>query len=812
MPTDDALLGRALHRHRAVMLLIDPATGEIVDANRSAAEFYGYELEQLRAMRIDQLNVLDRAEVDAERRRADAEERNHFLFPHRLADGSQRLVEIHTSPIDADDRRLLLSIVRDVTRARRDAILAASGARLRATMDSLVDPFVLLSVRGADDGREVVVVDDANRAACRELGRRRDELVGLRLDDVLPSSVAAQLGRLLVALVDEDRPLVLDGFPFRFRPGEAVRRLDVRGVRVGDGVSLTWRDVTDHDAERRELRESEERFRLAFDEALTGMALVGVRPPDVGRYLRVNRAGCQFLGRSAAELVGMTVFDVVHADDLPTVRRAFDDLVAGRTSAHRAEVRYRHATGRTVWGLLAESMVRDPDGTPLYMLRQVEDVTARKHVEAELVHRTLHDELTGLPNRALLVDRLDHELRRSRRHGRHVAVLFVDLDDLKAVNDSLGHAAGDELLAVVATTMQHALRDADTAARVGGDEFVVVCGDLGDPAHAVPVAEHLQRALDTELPVAGRSLRVSASIGVAVSDERSSTDQLLRDADAAMYRAKRQGGRRWARSVVGAHAAALEVLDVEAGLRAALRRDELVVHYQPIVDLTDERVVGVEALLRWHHPERGVLLPGEFIDVAERRNLVGELGERALHLACADLARWSHGGETDLLVAVNLSVRQLGGGHVVRQIEAALDQHHLRADRLIAEVTESQVVGVDSDALAELHHIAERGVRVAVDDFGTGYTGLGYLRDLPVTELKIDRSFVQGLGASAADSAITTSVVTLARELGINTVAEGVETDDQRAAVRDCGCDWAQGWLWGRAVPAAEIDALLADR
>lgn len=810
MTSDDAVLGRAFHRHHAAMLLIDPATGRIVDANASAARFYGYPLDRLRSMGIDEINVLSPEVIAAERRRAEAEERSHFLFPHRLADGSERLVEVHSSPVDVEDRTLLLSIVHDVTAARRDAILAASASRLRATMDSLVDPFLLLRVQRLAGGRlGEIVVEDANRAAARELGRPVPEVVGRRLDGVVPSGVAAQLGRLLVALVEEDRPLVLDGLPFRLRPGEAVRTLDVRGVRVGDGVSLTWRDVTDRDSDRRALLESEERFRLAFEEALTGMALVGVRPPEVGRYLRVNKAGCRFLGRSEEELRELTVFDVVEPEDRPRVRRTFDDLVAGRISGHRAETRYRDASGRLVWGLLAEAVVRDADGTALYMLRQVEDVTARKQVEAELVHRTLHDELTGLPNRTLLLDRLDHELRRARRHGHHVAVLFVDLDDFKAVNDSLGHASGDELLAAVAGRMQDALREADTAGRIGGDEFAVVCGDLAEPGDAIRIAEHLQRAFDLEVPVAGRALRVSASIGVAVSDDTSSPEQLLRDADTAMYRAKRRGGRSWARSDAGAHAAALEVLDVEAALRTALRHDELVVHYQPIVDLRDERIVGLEALLRWQHPERGTILPGEFIDVAERRNLIGALGERALDLACGDLARWSRRGRDVPVVSVNLSVRQLGAGQVARQLETAIDHHHLTADRLIVEVTESQVVGVGSDALAELRRIAELGVRVAIDDFGTGYTGLGYLRDLPVTELKIDRSFVQGMGTTRADTAITTSVVALARELGIGTVAEGVETTAQRAAVRGCGCDWAQGWLWGRAVPPAEIDERL---
>jgi diguanylate cyclase (GGDEF)-like protein len=446
-----------------------------------------------------------------------------------------------------------------------------------------------------------------------------------------------------------------------------------------------------------------------------------------------------------------------------------------------------------------------------------EEVAERRRAEEkaqqlnrQLTFRALHDDLTGLPNRALLLDHLQAALARTQRSGTAVGVLFVDLDDFKSVNDCFGHVAGDGFLVQVGQRISGCLRETDTAARISGDEFVVVCEGLADPGDVPAVAQRIRSVLSADIPICGRRIGAPVSIGIAVSAPGSTAEDLLREADAAMYQAKGRGGRRWEPADSFAHTSATRMLDLEAELREAIHSDQLRVYYQPTIDLRTTRMVGVEALLRWQHPVRGLVLPQELIHVAERRNLIGAVGTWVLQTACRQAAEWVHRfGDAAPAVAVNVSSRQLGGQGMTEQVERLLQEVGLPPESLCLEITETQFVSVDSAAADDLLALEGAGVGIAVDDFGTGFAGFDYLRRLPATTIKIDKSYVQGLGTDRADTAIIAGVITLAHNLGLRTVAEGIETDDQHDRLRHLECVDGQGWLWHPALPAEQVEQLI---
>ena len=442
-------------------------------------------------------------------------------------------------------------------------------------------------------------------------------------------------------------------------------------------------------------------------------------------------------------------------------------------------------------------------------LRRAEESDARRaSAEAHLQHLALHDPLTGLPNRAGLT--LQLEATFAEPSARPVA-LFVDLDHFKAVNDSLGHAAGDELLIVVAERLRSAVRDTATIARLAGDEFVVLDA-LGDAEHATTMAERLLEVLTAPVVLQGLEIMVSASIGAAVADGEETPERLLRHADIAMYRAKSRGRNCWELHDPASTDPAADRLLLLGELRRGIDSSELRLHYQPRMDLRTGRAAGVEALVRWAHPVRGLLPPAEFIEVAEESGLVRQLGAWVLNEAVAQAARWQDVDGLSLEMAVNLSPRQLADPELLGVVTAALTRHSLDPAALTLEITETALMDDPDAALTTLTALEALGVGLAVDDFGTGYASLTYLKRFPVDELKIDRSFVAGLGTDRGDSAIVTSCVQLAHAVGIRAVAEGVETDTQRLALLDLHCDFAQGYYYAPPLTPDALTAWLADR
>ncbi|MDQ1373241.1 MAG: hypothetical protein QOJ09_579, partial [Actinomycetota bacterium] len=464
--------------------------------------------------------------------------------------------------------------------------------------------------------------------------------------------------------------------------------------------------------------------------------------------------------------------------------------------------------GQEVWALLARSPVVDPAGVEAGVLAMVTDITERKRAEDALAHQAFHDALTKLPNRELFLDRLSHALDRIDRRTGHTAVLFLDIDRFKWVNDSLGHAAGDALLVEMAWRMRVVLRAGDTLARFGGDEFAVLCEEVEDVTDAMNVAQRLSGAFAQPFVLEGRPITVTASIGIAMAGAANTEpDALLGDADSAMYRAKEKGRDRIELFDDEMRDRAMKRLETETALRGALDQHQLVVHYQPIVGLAGERVIGVEALVRWNHPERGLVPPLDFIPLAEETGLIVPIGSYVLSEACRTIAGWNaaHLDRTPLTVSVNLSARQLASPGLPNVVAGVLEDTGLDPALLCLEITESVLMD-DADTSRELLEALKRlGVTIAVDDFGTGYSSLLYLRRFPVDVLKIDRSFVAGLGNISEDSAIVSGVVSLAHALGLRSVAEGVEQPSQAVELGLLGCDQAQGFYWSKPLESEAL-------
>ena len=552
------------------------------------------------------------------------------------------------------------------------------------------------------------------------------------------------------------------------------------------------------------VRKSEARFRALVQNASD--VIVVVDAAQVMRYLTPSVE--RVLGHRGPELQGRPLADLL---DPAEAHRCFELLgEAARLpgAVGPADWRVRQADGSwrnvevTALGLLGEP---DIEGVVVTL----RDVHERKGLEDRITHLAFYDPLTGLANRALLADRLAHSLAWARREGRSLSLLCLDVDHFQAVNDGLGHGAGDHVLAEVARRLESGLRTTDTAARLGGDEFALLLEDTADAASAIVVADRLLESLRVPILLEDGEARVSASIGIALSQGGSEGPaEMLRNADVALYEAKQAGRNRSLVFEPGQHAAVIERLEIETDLRRALERAELDLLYQPIVSLRNGAVVGAEALLRWQHPRRGRLGPAEFVPLAEDRDLIVPIGRWVLAEACRRAAAWAS-GPAPPYVSVNLSGRQLQDPGFVGDVRAALEASGLPASKLTLEITESFSLLETRAIVGRLYDLRDLGVRLAIDDFGTGYSSLSYLQTLPMSVLKIDRSFVAANGARAAP--VLRGIVELGKAMGLDLVAEGIETTDQVATLRELGCEHGQGFLFARPMEGARIERLLAD-
>jgi diguanylate cyclase (GGDEF)-like protein/PAS domain S-box-containing protein len=461
---------------------------------------------------------------------------------------------------------------------------------------------------------------------------------------------------------------------------------------------------------------------------------------------------------------------------------------------------------------VAVSPIRDENGEIAGVSSIARDISDQKRAQELIVFQTFHDSLTGLPNRSLLMERLNLCLSNSRRTGKRLALLFLDLDLFKAINDGFGHQAGDTVFQEIGQRLIQCVRDDDTVARIGGDEFAVLLPEISKADDAVVVAKKLLEAVSQPLAIGGRRADVTTSIGVSVyPDDGADAEALLRSADHAMARAKERGRNNFQLSIPELTDEAVQRLTLQAGLRQAIEKDELVLHYQPVLSLTTGRIVSMEALVRWQHPDKGLVMPGAFIDVAEKAGMMVSLGDWVLSRAARQARRWHDAGFTDLRIATNLSPSQFHERNLVANLQRTLAETGLRPEALEIEITEGVAMEDAEVTVANLLALRDLNVGVSIDDFGTGYSSLSYLKRFPVTTLKIDRSFVTDVVTNSADAGIVRAVVAMAHGLKLNVIAEGVETKEQFAYLRESGCDALQGYWFSRPLAVDKVDVLLAE-
>ncbi len=594
--------------------------------------------------------------------------------------------------------------------------------------------------------------------------------------------------------------------------GGQVKWVLERGIAVADEEGQTviegfMSDVTAQRETLQALQRAELRYRNIFEHASEGI----FQTTPEGRYLAANPALARLYGYPSPQALIDSLSDIGRQLYVqPGRRERFRQLMAQQGEVLNFESEVYRADGSRIWISENAHAVRDAQGRLLYYEGTVQDISERRNYQAQLERQASHDQLTGLPNRMLLCDRIDQGLARAARLGYFLAVVFIDLDGFKFINDSLGHAAGDELLREVATRLSGCVRHSDTVARLGGDEFVLV---LNDHYRTQTVVLQLRRVLGEiarPLQLTGRTFQISASLGVALyPSDGDDTTTLLRHADMAMYAAKELGRNNFQFYTAELNRQTAERLELEAALREAIEREELEVHYQPKVDHR-RRAVGVEALVRWQHPRLGAIRPDRFIPLAEETGLIQPLTGLVLRRALAAAQTWNATGSGALHVAVNLSPRLFHSGDIVAQVAQALQDSRLEPQRLQLEITGNVLVGDGERAVQTLHRLKALGVQLAMDDFGTGYSSLSYLRRLPLDIIKLDRSLVTGIEREEDVAMIARAVISLGQSLRKTVVAEGVENQAQFDFLRYQGCHEFQGYLIARPLPAAELSAWLA--
>ena len=553
------------------------------------------------------------------------------------------------------------------------------------------------------------------------------------------------------------------------------------------------------------MKASDSRFRAIFEHSAVGIAVLD----SSSAILETNAACERFLGSSRASLLGQKLSNFASAEDTGIATGILGEVAGGARRNATAELRFVRPDGEVAWGSMTVSTTEDRQSRRLVAM--LGDATERKTLEAQLLHQAFHDPLTQLANRVLFRSRVEHALARRKSAADTIAVLFLDLDNFKTINDTQGHAAGDLLLRAVAERLLNATRGCDTVARLGGDEFAVLLEPVnsggGPDIVADRIVSAMARPIDTGL---GRSVNVGVSLGIATSEHEENPDVLLRNADMAMYEAKGRARGSWLYYDPQMHAFLMNRVTLETDLREALGRNELTLLYQPIVDLPTGRVTSYEALLRWNHPRRGPVSPSTFIPVAEDCGLIVPLGEWVLTEACRQAARWNRRpGGTPITITVNLSSRQIQQDQLEGVVEAVLRDTRLAPECLVLEITETVIMQETENTLERLNSLKRLGIRLAIDDFGTGYSSLSYLQQFPVDILKIDRSFTDALLRGPNEAALVRTIIALANMLGLRSVAEGVEDPEQEAQLKLLGCDAAQGFLFGHPVDSDTVMAVL---
>jgi diguanylate cyclase (GGDEF)-like protein/PAS domain S-box-containing protein len=777
----------------------------ILTANPAVKRIFGYEPKQLIGRNLALLLAPDFRDVYrlGMGRQFDGDEplSRTVRYPGQREDGSRVQLEISFGEIGSGHDRRVIAIIRDITaEADAERRIQESEERFRDFFEHAPIGFYGLAADGT--------ITSMNRAGLRLLGFDYTEVIGkMRWPDLIVKEQTALFEKHWKLLEAQGEVLDVEYTIARPNGTSAQVRVSYSAQRDGRGgirtVRCTMFDITSERQAMTSLKNLTHQYRLLFERNLAGV----FRGTLDGRVFECNDAYARILGFDSRD-----EFLLLSGRD-PAIDAEERDEMFRRLRREKAlsgvELSVRQKDGSPIWVVENLSLIEDDNSRQAIVEGTLFDITARKLAEERVAYQAYHDSLTGLPNPELFRERFDAAIESAARTDRQLALMFLDLDQFKSVNDTRGHHVGNQLLQLVAYRLQRVLRQEDTVARLGGDEFTIVASSLHSKEEARVVAEKITEALARPFLLDGRDIYITGSLGIAMyPDDGADYDGLLRKADIAMYRAKELGRNRYVFAANAGSEEAIEQMTLEGDLRRALDQEEFVVYYQPQVDSETGRTVAVEALIRWQHPERGMILPDNFIPVAERSHQIIPIGEWVLREACRRGAEWQK-TNPGLRVSVNLSPIQFqepGFDFVMRRV---LRDTGIRPELLELEITEGAAMQNPEVTLEILKEIKAMGVRISIDDFGTGYSSLSYLSRLPIDSLKIDRGFVHDIELEGNHSLIIAAVIALAHQLKLTVVAEGVETEKQSVFLRESACEHLQGYLFSRPMPGDEITALL---
>ena len=788
------------------IIYVHDLEGNYLSLNRAAEQIFGYTREEATGLHVSHIvapeDMALAVEKLAEKLNGNSEQTSYELACLRK-DGSRITLEVNSAVIKENGFPVAVQgIARDVTERRSaEEALRESEIKYRDLFEYANDLIYTHDLQGN--------FTSLNRAGEILTGYSRAEALTMNIGQVLaPTSLEAareMTARKLAEDVSTTYEIDIIAKNGRTVSLELSTRL-IREKGKPAGVQGIGRDITERKRQDDALKASEHRYRQLgegiFHQVWTADAL--------GNLDYVNGRTMEYFNRSSVELIGKEWQEVVHPDDLPECLKRWTHCIS--TGAHyEVEFRLKRRDGVYRWHKASATCGRDENGNITKWFGTNTDIDDQKQIEEKLNFYARHDPLTNLPNRTEFMEHLRSAINRIKEnHNTRFAVLFLDLDRFKVINDSLGHVVGDSLLRQLAERLRKYVRPGDVVARLGGDEFTILLNRTGGVPDIVQVAERLQRNLAKPFIIDGFEVFTSASIGIIVSDEiMREPEDFLRDADSAMYRAKEAGKARYEIFDRQMHADNLNLLQRETDLRHALEREEFELLYQPIIDLSSGVANEFEALIRWHHPKFGLIGPDEFVHVAEESGLIIPIGNWIIEQACRQLAIWQSASTAILSVSVNLSAKQLLHPSLVEQVGSVLERSTLSPGQLKLEVTESMVMEHSDRSMSVLMELSDLGVSLSTDDFGTGYSSLSYLRRFPFDRLKIDRSFIDEMGNDAKSAAIVKTILMLGENLGIEVVAEGVETEQQMRSLKHLGCRLGQGFFFSRPVTAAEVSGLL---
>jgi len=777
----------------AIKIVVDPTTAQIVDANEAATRFYGYSMDEIRSKRIFDINVGTEQEVRD--RMAVASQRPLTIphFRHRLKDGDIRDVEVHTGPIEVRGKRLLYSIVHDITiRSQAESALLKSEEKYR-------NIFNYASV-GIYQSKPAGSFITANTTLAMMLGY--DSVEDLLQQDLREIYFDPQERKDLIAKYEPAGAAIGREVRWKRKDGSVIWvQLNAHAIKDDTGKTLYFEGFVDDITDKITAEETMRIQAVAMEASMDGIAIVN----PAGYFTYANAAFLKLYGYgSDAEILGRH-WRILHD------RKEFGRYLREVYPAFSRRGEWRgEGLGRRKSGALFPqeiSLTRIENGDMVCVVR---DITERTYAEEQIKHLAYHDALTGLPNRLLFKDRLTVALSHAQRANRKLSVLFLDLDRFKVINDSLGHNAGDLFLQNVAQRIQACIRESDTVARLGGDEFTLLLPMLAHAEDAAMIAQKILDSIRAPFYIENRELFATTSIGISIFPEDGvDADTLIKSADTAMYQAKELGRNKYQLFNAAINAKALERLALENGLRKAIANREFRVHYQPIFDLRSGRVHGSEALVRWQHPELGLVSPNHFIPLAEGTGLMVPIGTWVLEEACRQTKQWQDLGFRNLSVAVNLSISQLQQGDLTETVREILAGTGLQSRFLELEITETSAMQNPELIMQTLEELKRTGVRISLDDFGIGHSSLSYLKRFPIDTLKIDQSFVRDIVTDPDTAAIVMAIIAMAHKLRMNVIAEGVEQENQRAFLLEHQCDQLQGFLMKGPLESCAFEKML---